>query len=298
MSVATAHPERLHEVLASARALSARYPVWLCDVWGVIHNGVKAWPAALDCLARHRRAGGAVILITNAPRPSSAVRRQLECLKVPPDCFDQVVSSGDVTRVLVAEWQGRRVHHLGPERDLALLDGIDIHWVGLDDAEAVVCSGLIDDENERPEDYDGVLAGMHRRDVQMICANPDKVVQKGSRLIPCAGALAERYVALGGTVRMAGKPFSPIYDEALRLAEVVLRRPVSRHEILAIGDGLATDAEGARKNNLGLLFISNGIHGGDMEGADARSIAAAVYQAVPGVGLAGVLGALSWTDEI
>jgi len=297
MSDVAARPERLHEVLSGTRALSARYPVWLCDVWGVIHNGVEAWPAALDCLARHRRAGGAVILITNAPRPSSAVRRQLEGLKVPTDSYDQVVSSGDVTRVLVAEWAGRRVHHLGPERDLALLYGIDIHWVGLDDAEAVVCSGLVDDENERPEDYDGVLAGMRRRNLEMICANPDKVVQKGSRLIPCAGALAERYSALGGSVRMAGKPYSPIYDEALRLAEMTLKRPVLRHEVLAIGDGLATDGEGARKNNLALLFISGGIHGSDMEGVDQRSIEAAVLRAVPGVGLAGVLGALSWTDE-
>jgi ribonucleotide monophosphatase NagD (HAD superfamily) len=196
----------------------------------------------------------------------------------------------------VAEWQGRRIHHLGPERDLALLYGIDIEWVGLDDAEAVVCSGLVDDENERPEDYDGVLAGMRRRNLEMICANPDKVVQKGSRLIPCAGALAARYAALGGSVRMAGKPFSPIYDEAMRLAEMALNRPVLRHEILAIGDGLATDAEGARKNNLGLLFISGGIHGGDMQGAEAPSIEAAVHKQVPGVGLAGVLGALAWTD--
>ncbi len=297
MNDAAARPEPLHDVSSSARALSARYRVWLCDVWGVVHNGVEAWPAAVDCLARHRRAGGTVILITNAPRPSSAVRQQLRGLKVSSDCYDQVVSSGDVTRALVAEWEGRRVHHLGPERDFALLHGIDIHWVGLDEAEAVVCSGLVDDENEVPEDYDDMLAVMCHRNLEMICANPDKVVQRGSRLIPCAGALAERYAALGGTVHMAGKPFSPIYDEALRAAEKTLQRPVLRHELLAIGDGLATDAEGARNNNLALLFISGGIHGGDMEGADARSVEAAIHQAVPGVGLVGVLGALAWTDK-
>jgi HAD superfamily hydrolase (TIGR01459 family) len=277
-----------------ADALSARYPVWLCDVWGVVHNGVKAFAPALECLARHRAQGGAVVLITNAPRPAAAILPQLRRLKVPADCYDHIVSSGDVTRALLARWEGGRAHHIGPERDLGLLEGIAIDWVGIEEAEAVVCSGLLDDETESPEDYDGVLALMAGRGLEMICANPDKVVQKGSRLLPCAGALAERYEALGGKVRMAGKPFAPIYREAMRRAGESLGRTVGGDEVLAIGDGLATDAEGARRNDLALLFIADGIHGRQLAAADGESVAVAVREAVPGVRLAGVMRALAW----
>lgn len=282
---------------AGARPFSERYPVWLCDVWGVVHNGVSAFAPALDCLKRHRRAGGAVVLITNAPRPSAAILPQLERLAVPGACYDGIVSSGDVTRALVAEWQGARAYHIGPRRDLVLLEGLAIDWVGLDEADAVVCSGLVDDERETVDAYDGILDAVRRRDLEMICANPDKVVQRGERLIPCAGALAERYEALGGRVRMAGKPFSPIYDKALRLAAEVVARPLSRAEVLAIGDGLQTDVKGAQKNNLALLFISGGIHGGDMARADEAAVADAVIGAVPGVDLAGILPGLSWTGK-
>lgn len=280
-----------------ARPFSQRYPVWLCDVWGVVHNGVSAFAPALDCLKRHRRAGGTVVLITNAPRPSAAILPQLEALRVPDECYDGIVSSGDVTRALVAEWQGARAYHIGPERDLVLLDGLAIDWVGLDEADAVVCSGLVDDERETAQNYDNILQAMHRRDLEMICANPDKVVQRGDSLVPCAGALAERYGAMGGRVRMAGKPFSPIYDEALRLASKVLQRPLVDGDVLAIGDGLQTDAQGAQKNNLALLFITGGIHGGDMAEADEAAVAAAVKRAVPGVDLAGILPGLSWTGK-
>jgi len=282
---------------AGARPFSERYPVWLCDVWGVVHNGVSAFPDALDCLKRHRRAGGSVVLITNAPRPSAAILPQLEHLRVPEECYDVIVSSGDVTRALVAEWQGARACHIGPERDRVLFDGLTIAWVGLEEADAVVCSGLVDDERETPQDYDGILEAMRRRDLEMICANPDKVVQRGARLVPCAGALAERYEALGGRVRMAGKPFPPIYDEALRLAAQARGGPLRRGDVLAIGDGLHTDAEGARKNNLALLFISGGIHGGDMASAGDATVADEVKKAVPGVDLAGILPRLSWTGE-
>ena len=280
-----------------AADLSRRYPVWLCDVWGVIHNGVEAYPAALECLSRHRQAGGAVVLVTNAPRPSAAILPQLARLQVPPECYDHIVSSGDVTRALVEGLKGSRAHHLGPERDRGLLAGIAVDWVGIEAADAVVCSGLIDDETESPADYDAILAVMRSRDVEMICANPDKVVQKGSRLLPCAGALAERYQALGGTVRMAGKPFAPIYVEAMGLASRTLGRRLERNEVLAIGDGLDTDAEGARKNNLALLFISDGIHGGDMTGIDQHTTATAVRAAVPGVELVATMPALSWASQ-
>lgn len=273
-----------------ARELSARYPVWLCDIWGVVHNGLTAYPAATDALLRHRAGGGAVVLITNAPRLSRDVRRQLERMRVGPDVFDAIVTSGDLTRSLIAGRAGRAVHYIGPRRDLTLFEDLDVTLVPLADADVVVCTGLIDDLNERPDHYDPVLARMRERGLDMICANPDKVVRRGDQLLPCAGALAERYEALGGRVLMAGKPFAPIYEACLRTASDAAERAVDRREVLAIGDGLATDVTGAARNGLALLFIAGGIHEAELDG----DVAAVVRRATPGIDLVAALPALRW----
>lgn len=278
---------------AGARHLSARYPVWLCDVWGVVHNGVSTFPDALDALMRHRQAGGAVVLITNAPRPSAPVLKQLERLGAPSEAFDAICTSGDVTRRLVGEHAGETLHYIGPERDLALFEGLDVKLGSLDEATAVVCTGLVDDHGEEPEHYDPVLLRMRERSLDMICANPDKVVRQGDRLYPCAGALAERYEALGGRVLMAGKPFPPIYDQCLDLAARALGHAVERRQALAIGDGLHTDVEGAARNGLAMLFIAGGIHEAELQ-AYGNDVGNAVRQIAPGVELAGALPALRW----
>ena len=280
--------------LDGAETLSTRYPVWLCDVWGVVHNGVCAFKDACEALAQHRRRGGTVILITNAPRPSRVIVPQLNDLGVPSDCYDAIVSSGDVTRRLVELEAGRNVYHLGPEKDLALLEGLPVTFSSMEDAEVVLCSGLDRDEQEDPEDYRLQLSAMADRAMPMICANPDKIVRKGDRLLPCAGALAAIYEELGGKVAMAGKPYPPIYDECLRLAGIERNKPVSRSDVLAIGDGLPTDVKGAGDNGTALLFIIEGIHETEMDGEDASTLASVVRQSAPTVTLAGIMHGLKW----
>jgi HAD superfamily hydrolase (TIGR01459 family) len=231
----------------------------LCDVWGVIHNGVHAWSQAYRALERARNSGIVVVLITNAPRPFGPVVRQLENLGVPDSAFDAIVTSGDVTRALIRQGSSK-VYHLGQEQDLPIYDGLSVDLVSEQEAETVVCTGLVNDEFETPAHYAEQLKRFQQRDLPMICANPDIVVEKGHRLLWCAGSLARDYAALGGKTLIAGKPHAPIYHEAIRLAEEKSGKSIARDRILAIGDGMPTDVKGAMDNDLNLLFISDGIH--------------------------------------
>ncbi len=284
--------DTLVDLLDDAGALSRRFPVWLCDVWGVVHDGVTSSRLACDALMRHRNSGGTVILITNAPRPGSAILPQLESMKVSPDCYDAIVSSGDVTRSLVARWAGKNVYHLGPDKDLALLEGLPVTFTGLDEADVMLCSGLIDDDNEDPEDYRDLLMRTKSLGLDMICANPDKVVRKGKALLPCAGALADIYAELGGKVEMAGKPYPPIYDECLRHVADKRGAMPAREDVLAIGDGLSTDVKGAAHNGINILFIVTGIHEHELDGVDTSALVKRVHDAAPGVRIAGVMTGL------
>ena len=246
------------EPLAGLAGLAARYDALLCDVWGVIHNGVAVHRAAVEALARWREGGGAVCLLTNSPRRNRGVAEQLAQLGAPRESFDAIVTSGDVTRRLIVE-AGETVFHLGPERDRPLFEGLNVRLTALDEAQAIVSTGLFDDETETPDDYRSMLGEAVARGLPFVCANPDIVVERGDRLIWCAGALARLHEELGGTVRMAGKPHAPIYDLAMeRLAE--LRPGLARDRVLAIGDGLPTDVKGANDNGFDLLFIAGGIH--------------------------------------
>jgi HAD superfamily hydrolase (TIGR01459 family) len=267
--------------------------VWLCDVWGVVHDGERANPAACEALIRHRAHGGAVVLVTNAPRRSPTVTRLFPLFGVPEGTHDAIVSSGDVTRRLIEARAGQNIHHMGPPRDRDLLAGLPVTFTPLEEAQAVVCTGLPDDD-EDPSRYDGRLRQMKARGAPMICANPDKVVHVGDRLYPCAGALAERYAAIGGAVEMAGKPHPPIYREALRLAGEALGREVAASEALAIGDGLSTDVAGAARNGIDALFITGGIHRDEIAAVDEAGLEDLVTAAAPGVRLAGIMEALSW----
>ncbi|MFO1033015.1 MAG: TIGR01459 family HAD-type hydrolase [Hyphomicrobiales bacterium] len=190
--------------------LSAQYPVWFCDVWGVVHNGAMVYPPTIDSLARHRSAGGTVILVSNSPRSTAGITRQLDDIGVPRACYDAVVTSGDVTRDLMQQTDGK-LYHLGPARDLSLFERLPVERVPLEQASAIICTGLLHEEQETPADYEPAFRAMIGRGLPMICANPDKVVRKAGRLIFCAGALAETYRARGGEVRMAGKPHAPIW---------------------------------------------------------------------------------------
>ncbi|TKT69194.1 TIGR01459 family HAD-type hydrolase [Aquamicrobium sp. LC103] len=235
------------------------YSVVFCDVWGVVHNGEAAFPAAAAALRRARDKGAVVVLITNSPRPRDGVEVQLGLLGVPEDAWDRVVTSGDVTRDLIAEGP-RRVFHLGPDRDMSIYDGLDIDLVEEFEASAVVCTGLVDDEVETPEDYAEILTRLRARDLPFICANPDIVVERGERLIWCAGALARDYAQLGGRTLIAGKPHRPIYEAARKAAAGVLGREVEAGDVLAIGDGVLTDVKGAADSGFDVLYISAGIH--------------------------------------
>ncbi len=240
--------------------VAQRYDVLLCDVWGVVHNGLAAYAEACDALARFRAGGGTVVLITNAPRPSGWVVRQLDRLGVPREAYDAVTSSGDVTRDVMAERSGSAVFHIGPERDLSIFEGLDVRFTPMEEAEYVVCTGLFDDTTETPEDYRGMIEAMGRRELFMLCANPDLVVERGNELVYCAGAIADLYVATGGEVLYAGKPHRPIYDAALAAAAAARSDQIADKRVLAIGDSLRTDITGARALGLDALFVLGGIH--------------------------------------
>jgi HAD superfamily hydrolase (TIGR01459 family) len=241
-------------------SLAPGYDVVLSDVWGVIHNGLVTFPHACDALMRVRARGGIVILITNAPRPSEAVSRQLDRFHVPRETYNAIVSSGDVTRSVIEKRRGQTLYHLGPERDRSIFSGLDVHFAPLDTADYVVCSGLEDDETETPDGYRTRLEAMLARKLFMICGNPDVVVERGSTLVYCAGAIADVYASMGGEVLYAGKPYRPIYDMALAKAELAAGRKIPLNRVLAVGDSVRTDLKGARAAGVDFLFVTSGIH--------------------------------------
>ena len=265
------YPRRMTapQLISGLSEIADRYDAILCDVWGVVHDGVEQFPEAADALVRFRQARGPVVLISNAPRPSPPVVAQLDGLKVPREAWSALVTSGDATRALLARRAPGPVWVIGPERDKALFEGLPLEFTGPEDAAFICCTGLVDDDAETPEDYVETLAGPAARKLDMICANPDRVVQKGDRLIYCAGSLADVYERLGGPVIMVGKPYAPIYDLALSEAADG-GAPLDRRRVLAIGDALATDLKGATEQGLDSLFVAAGIHGAELQGADGR----------------------------
>jgi HAD superfamily hydrolase (TIGR01459 family) len=245
--------------------ISDRYDAILCDIWGVLHNGVASFAPPSAALAAFRRRGGGVVLITNAPRPSPPIHRQVLRLGVPPEAFDAIVTSGDVTIGLMQEQTGDRVLHIGPARDLSLFAAAGAmggrpRLVALEDAQYVLCTGLREDETETPADYEPELRSIAARGLVMICANPDIVIHRGETLVYCAGALAHRYEELGGAVVYAGKPHAPIYERALALAARSRGAAIDKSRVLAIGDGMKTDIAGAMRAGLDALFVTGGIH--------------------------------------
>ena len=252
--------------------LARDYDVLLCDVWGVVHNGVAAFPEACDALARFRGAGGIVILITNAPRASASVQRILDRLAVPHAAYDAIMSSGDVTRGIVASRLHERVFHLGPERDHSIFTGLGVTFAPAETADYVVCSGLFDDTRETPDDYRELLAAMRARSLFMVCANPDIVVERGDELVYCAGAIADAYAAIGGEVLYCGKPYAPIYQAAVAKAAALRAKPASLARVLAIGDSVRTDLKGASAFGLDCLFVVSALHAEDAGGRGAPDL--------------------------
>jgi HAD superfamily hydrolase (TIGR01459 family) len=253
-------------LIEGMRELAPDYDGFILDLWGVVHDGVAPFPGVLDCMGRLMEGGKRIVLLSNAPRRADDVVRRIEKIGVPRHLYHEVMSSGEEA------WQhlhrrdepfyaalGRRCLHLCSERDLEMREGLDLDWVARpEEADFILNTGPAEWEDTH-EDYAPVLEAARRRGLPMVCANPDLVVLHGGREALCAGALAEQYEAMGGTVRWHGKPHRSVYDSCLDLLGIA-----DRTRILAIGDSLRTDLAGAEGAGIpSLLIAGSGIHGGD-----------------------------------
>lgn len=255
------HPD----ILTRAGALLKCYRVLFCDVWGVVHNGAAPYAAACKALQTFRDQGGVVILVSNAPVPKHRVQSMLDRVGVPDGIADDIVSSGDIALRHVADAGYQRAYYIGPaDRDAAFFDAASAQSVDMDKAEAVVCTGLVDDRNEKPEDYKPVLRAALRRSLPFVCANPDFVVDVGETRFFCAGAIADLYEQMGGDVFWAGKPHRTAYEAAVVAAAEHRGKAVLPNDVLVIGDTVRTDIEGADRAGLDALFIAGGIHRDDV----------------------------------
>src|SRR3954465_3146667 len=250
------------------RGLIGGVEIVLSDIWGVVHNGLESFPEACEALHTYRRRGGTVILITNAPRPADSVQRQLRKLGVADETYDAIVSSGDLTRNFVADHPGKKIFWIGPERDSSIHRGLDAVMAPLEQADYIICTGLFDDEIQSAEDCRAILLQAREHKLPLICPNPDIVVERGDRLIYCAGAVAELYRELGGEAIFYGKPHRPIYERAMALAGERQGHQIDRKKVLAIGDSVRTDLTGAREFGIDCLFVTRGIHAEEFEGLD------------------------------
>ncbi len=259
------------QLIRSLSEISASYDTLFCDLWGCLHDGRRPFPEAVAALQAFRAGGGVVLLLTNAPRPKPSVIAQLDKLGVPRDCYDEVVSSGDAAQyALLTGAVGRRVHHVGPEKDLTFFTEVaddlraataaepPVTLVPLTEAEGLVVTGLVDDQTETPDDYRATLLYAKTNRLPLLCANPDIIVDFGNTRLWCAGAIAEAYDAMGGQSLYFGKPHPPIYDLARRRL-AALPRAAAEPRVLCIGDGIATDVQGAAGEGLDALFVTGGI---------------------------------------
>ncbi len=265
--------------------LAPSYDALICDIWGVVHDGRVAHMAAAEALSRFRAAHGRVVLLTNAPRTPDEVVAQLKTIGVPPDCYDAIVTSGGAARDDLAARGPTALYYIGPERDAVVFDGLAVTRTDIAHADVALCTGLVDDLTETPEDYRDILAAMRARNLTLLCANPDLKVHRGPKLCWCAGALAQAYEKLGGEVVYYGKPRLAIYGTARAALPGASR-------ILAIGDGLFTDIKGANAAGLDALFIADGLHGEEIEPYTQSHLADLFAEA--GVSALAATRALQW----
>lgn len=253
------------QIIERLDQIDANYDALLVDLWGCLHNGVAPFPSAVAALQSFRARGGAVCLLTNAPRSRQEVEKHLNVMGLPEDCWDTIATSGDSARVAMYSGAvGQKIWFIGEPGDepfferMALIENApEITRVPLKDAEGIICTGPFDrtaDPNEmRPQFLMAKQMGL-----KLLCANPDIVVDRGERREWCAGALAALYSEMGGESLYFGKPHPPVYDLARRrLAEV--GKPTDPSRTLAIGDGIATDIQGALGEDIDSLFITGGL---------------------------------------
>ena len=284
------------QILSGLEAIADDYDALICDVWGVLHNGVVGYAEAGEALIRFRDGGRRpVVLLTNAPRPAYEIDRMLARFSIPTDSWDAIVTSGDVTRGLLKAEGSRPAFHLGPERDLKLFEGLPLALSGEREAALVVCTGLFDDTVETPEDYRDLLRRFIDRGLRLYCANPDVVVERGDQLVYCAGALGQLYTELGGETVMVGKPYRPVYDVALETVAELAGRTVPNARVLAVGDALPTDVRGGHGQGLDVLMVTAGIHSADFGPADNPDpLLLAKRLAVEGLAIRAAMPRLAW----
>ena len=257
-------------MLAGLEEYSRPFHAIICDVWGVLHDGVAAFGTAIACLKKMRERGQAVALLSNAPVPHTRVMPQLDRLGISTECRDVVVTSGDLAQTYLAGAGPKGpLFHMSLPRDHILTQNIANEiTTDLNRAEAILCSGLMENHEDDIAWHDPLLESAVARGLPFLCVNPDHVVKIGDRLIVCAGALAERYEKLGGKVRRFGKPAPEAYGEALRILHEKSGKTFSAEQTLVIGDSLATDIQGAALSGMTSVFVNSGIHQDELPDGD------------------------------
>jgi len=255
-------------IIRSLAEITGRYQALFVDLWGCYHNGLVPYPAAVAALRDYRARGGIVILLTNAPRPAASVKIFLDRIGAPEDSYDGIMSSGAACqRALASGEHGRHFLYLGPGRDHRMLTDLGLEDTPLDQADAILCTGLRDDQTETPADYFQEMADWHARGLTLLCANPDLIVDRGEQRLYCAGSLALAYEQAGGKVVWFGKPHGPTYEQSFHLLEELAGREIAPQAVLAIGDGIRTDVKGGLDAGLDVLFVTGGLSATEL-GAD------------------------------
>ncbi len=254
------------QILKGLSEASDDYDLFIFDLWGVMHNGITAFPNALQCLQHlreHTRCE--IIFLSNAARLSHSISAHLTSLGIKEDLYDKLLTSGDVTANIISTRAKKQIHpsgpkyfHIGPERAQPTLDACGGQEVALEDAELIICTGFFREE-EHVDDYTELLKSALKLNLPMICANPDVIINRGDRIIPCPGAIAAFYEKLGGKVERFGKPYPAIYD-----CVFTQHTQVSRSRAVMIGDSLSTDIRGARQAGIDSIWIGSGIHADDL----------------------------------
>jgi HAD superfamily hydrolase (TIGR01459 family) len=256
--------------------IAENYDALIVDIWGVLHNGKKPFNGVDAALKNFRDTGGKVLLLSNAPRPGPSAVKRLAAIGNSHDGFDDILTSGDAVRALMRDMgkDDKKICHIGPDKDADLIADLAVEFVDEDTADAILFSGPYDDTTETPDDYADMLARFKARDLPLLCPNPDRIVQYGSQVIYCAGAIAEAYENIGGTVVWVGKPYPVVYARArAMLGELTgLESP----RLLAIGDGPKTDILGAEAAGIDALFIGGGLAGASGANIDTPEAIAAI----------------------
>lgn len=288
------------QIVPSLGSIATNYESFIFDLWGVVHNGIEPFPDVLDCMQKMRDSGKQILLLSNAPRTNKFVVDFLENIGVGRETYDQILTSGDMTRIVLAEKRfaylegtDKKFYQFGAEKDRGLDDNLDYTRVmEVSDADFLICTGLADDMTETPEDYRNILLQAAERKLPMICANPDLTVMRGERMHYCAGALAELYENLGGEVELFGKPYPWAYK--MSLEKLNTTDPKS---VLAIGDSMRTDIKGATQAGIDCVLVSGGIHAeewGIVDGSLPTEMQVQQLSEVHGVSPDYVTGHVKW----